>query len=428
MEHIEKESIKRLLMIAFHYPPFRGSSGLQRTLSFSRHLPASGWEPIVLTATPRAYPNVGEDQLRDIPASIPVERTFALDTTKHFALRGRYPQWMALPDRWVSWLFSAVPAGLRLVCKYKPKIIWSTYPIATAHLIGLALHRLTGIPWIADFRDPMTEVDPKTNQQFPTDPVVWRTRRWIERLSVKYSSRMVFATSGASHLHVERYPQMAENQCAVIANGYEEEDFVQAERIVAKSSGDERRIVLLHSGVLYPTTDRDPSAFFRALASLRKAGKVSSAHLKVVLRASGYDDHYKELIRKNRIGDIVILAPSIPYREALAEMLRSDGLLIFQGYTSNPAIPAKLYEYLRARRPIFALADPEGDTATLLRETKVGTLVPLDSETTIAEGFLEFLDIVQSKQEPVMDPAAVITHSRAYRAQELAALLNTVAC
>jgi glycosyltransferase involved in cell wall biosynthesis len=413
-------------MIAFHYPPCRGSSGLQRTLSFSRYLPSEGWAPVVLTAKPSVYSQTGDDQLGDIPVTVPVERAFALDTRKHLGTKGRYFKWMALPDFWVSWFFWAVPLGLHLVRKYKPKIIWSTYPIATAHLIALTLHRLTGIPWVADFRDPMTEFDARTNQQFPTDPAVRRARRWIERLCVKHSSRMVFVTPGAYRMHVERYPELAKGQCAIIANGYEEEIFAEAEQLAAHRTLNDRPMVLLHSGSLYPTTDRDPSAFFSALAKLRKAGKVSCLDLNVVLRATGYDNYYRELIRKNDLDDIVSLVPAIPYREALAEMLGADGLLIFQGYTSNPAIPAKLYEYLRARRPIFALVDSDGDTAKTLRETKVGTMVPLDSEPVIANGLLEFLEMVRAKKPSALDMATVKTYSREYRAKELATLLNSV--
>ena len=71
---------KRVLMIAYHYPPMRGSSGIQRTLKFSQYLPLSGWGPVMLSAHPRAYANPGDDQMGDIPASVPVTRAFALDT------------------------------------------------------------------------------------------------------------------------------------------------------------------------------------------------------------------------------------------------------------------------------------------------------------------------------------------------------------
>jgi glycosyltransferase involved in cell wall biosynthesis len=333
---------------------------------------------------------------------------------------------MALPDRWVSWFIWAVPRGLHLIYKYKPKVIWSTYPIATANLVGATLHRITGIPWIADFRDPMTEIDPLSNQRFPQDANLWRVRSWIEKMTVKHCNRATFVTTGAFRIYSERYPDVCRDKWAIIPNGYDEEQFVAAAKIAGQKILREAGIVLLHSGTLYPTTDRDPSAFFDALGDLKKKGKVTSSDLRVVLRASGYEERYRTLIQRYGIEDIVFLRPALPYREALAEMLHADGLLIFQGHTSNPAIPAKLYEYLRAQRPIFALADSAGDTANTLREAKVGMVVPLDAETRIAEGLLEFLELVRRNKAPVLDLAAVRNYSRKYRAQELAHLLESV--
>src|SRR5688572_18465464 len=90
---------KRALLIAFHYPPVATSSGLQRTLAFSKYLPEYGWEPLVLTVSPRAYDVVRNDQLADIPEDIVVKRAFGLDARRHLAVAGRYPSWLATPDR-----------------------------------------------------------------------------------------------------------------------------------------------------------------------------------------------------------------------------------------------------------------------------------------------------------------------------------------
>ena len=138
--------VKRVLMVAFHFPPLVGSSGIQRTLRFAQHLPDFGWQPAVLTAHPRAYPKACRDSVREIPHGLEVRRAFALDAARHLAVRGAFPRLLALPDRWWSWWLGAVPAGLRLIRTFKPDVLWTTYPVATAHLIGATLHRLTAIP------------------------------------------------------------------------------------------------------------------------------------------------------------------------------------------------------------------------------------------------------------------------------------------
>src|SRR5215813_9488403 len=164
----EHASMRRVLMVAYHFPPYSGSSGLWRTLSFCRYLPHHGWHPLVLTTRPSAYPETSDYADDDLPPSVQVERVRALDAARHLAIGGRYVSWSAVPDRWVSWFVGGVARGLRLIRTRAPRVIWSTYPIATAHLIGLALHRLTGLPWVADFRDPMTEIDVETNRRFPS--------------------------------------------------------------------------------------------------------------------------------------------------------------------------------------------------------------------------------------------------------------------
>jgi hypothetical protein len=356
-----------------------------------------------------------------------IKRAFALDAAKDLSLDRRYVSWTALPDRWVSWVAWAVPAGLRMIRKYRPMVLWSTYPIATALWIGYILHRLSGIPWVVDVRDPLTEDDPRTGQPYPTDSKLWRARRMIEERAVFHSSRTVLVTTGSRKIYADRYTAISDDHWAVIPNGYSDETFAAAERNITRLPRNGGPMHLLHSGILYPTPDRDPSAFFEALNRLRVTGRISPGQLQVTLRASGYDDWYREQIHVNGLDEMVQLAPPISYQDALAEMLTADGLLIFQGYTSNPAVPAKLYEYLRARRPIFALADANGDTAATLRSARMGTLVPLDSSDRIAEGLVGFLDSVRNGSASIADDSVVRSFARESRSRDLAALLNEVA-
>jgi glycosyltransferase involved in cell wall biosynthesis len=405
--------MNQVLMVAFHYPPLRGSSGIQRTLKFSRHLLQYGWRPILLTANPRAYPAIGDDQLRDIPPNIVVRRAFALDAARHLALRGSYLKWMALPDRWVSWWLGAIPTGLRLVRRLRPQLLWSTYPIATAHLIGLTLHRITGIPWVADFRDSMTEDD------YPPDPLIWRSYRWIEEQTVKYSARLVFTANSTRRMYLQRYPEIRSEQCLVIPNGYDEEDFEALNFPGPAQSSAGRPLRLLHAGLIYPE-ERDPRPFFRALARLKREGSVCPATLRVDLRASGAESYFAAILRDLDIDDLVHLLPALPYRLSLQDCATADALLLFQAASCNHQIPAKVYEYLRLQKPVLALTLEEGDTAALLKETGGATIIDLADEGMLYAALPQFFAAVRNNVHPLPDHKTVIKYSRINQAGDLA--------
>ena len=184
--------LRKVLLIAFHFPPLAGSSGIQRTLRFVQHLPALGWQPLVLTASPRAYERTSDDLSADIPPGTVVRRAFALDTARHLSVGGRYVGAMARPDRWISWRFDAVRQGLALIRRHQPAAIWSTYPIATAHVIGAELQRRSGLPCIADFRDPMAQ------EGYPADALTWKQYNAIEGHALRTAAVSTFTTPGAA--------------------------------------------------------------------------------------------------------------------------------------------------------------------------------------------------------------------------------------
>jgi hypothetical protein len=410
--------VKRVLMIAFHFPPLRGSSGIQRTLKFAQYLPQFGWLPVVLSAHPRAYAQSGPDQLRDIPAEVEVHRPFALDTSRQLSFKGRYLGFMALPDRWISWALGAVPAGLRLVRRQRPDVIWSTYPIATAHVIGYALHRLTGIPWVADMRDPMTD------EGYPADARTRRVYQWIEKKTVMHCQRAVCTTPGAIKTYRTRFPDIPAERFVLLENGFDEENFADAETL-ATAPRTEHRFTLVHSGVIYPS-ERDPIPLFEALAALKAQGRISGATFQLVLRATGHDAYLAELIARCGIGDLVTLAPHISYRDALAEMVTAGGLLILQAANCNHQVPAKLYEYLRARRPILGLSDSAGDTAATLLAAGVDTIAPLDDKEAIVDALSRFMTLAEAGQAPIAPTDKINANSRRARTGVLAALLDTI--
>lgn len=424
---------KRVLLIAFHFPPLNSSSGLQRPLSLARYLPLHDWQPVVLTASTRAYEAIDPGSVAALPAGLEVVRAPAFDAARHFAVRGWYPGRLGIPDRWGTWYLGAVPAGLALIRRFRPDVIWSTYPLATAHRIGLALHRATGLPWVADFRDPM--VEQVAGEWFPADPRLRAARLRIEQSVARRATVATFCTATARRIYLERHagslPAGAGGGAAeVIANGFDPEPFsvVEAAAYAERATAGQTRsrgLTLVHSGTLYPGPDRDPGAFLAALRALRDGGQLPPG-LRVVLRATGFDATYRPLIAELGLTEIVELAPAVGYRAALREMLGADGLLLFQGHTSNPAVPAKVYEYLRARRPILALADANGETAALLRRAGVGTLVPIDDPRRIEAVLRGFLSEIATGSGATLSLAAADAYSRVHRVAEFATLFTRV--
>lgn len=407
---------RTVLMIAFHFPPAAMGSGHLRTLGFARHLPTAGWDPIVLSARSLAYPRTHPLNDDTIPSGCMVRRALAFDARRHFGIAGRYPAFLAQPDRWISWWPAAVWQGLRLIRRYRALAIWSTYPVMSAHCIAATLSRRAGLPWIADFRDPVaSSVEPGNPYSVASQ------HRWETRV-LQCAARTVFTTPGALDHYVERFPVAhQEGRLAVIANGYEESAFIDLQAAPPPMVG--RPLVLLHSGLLY-AEGRNPVPFFEALARLKASGRIDAGKLNVVLRASGFEAAYARETARLGIDDIVTLAPAISNKDALVEQSKADALLLFQGSKFDRQIPAKLYEYLRIGRPIFAMVGEHGDTAAFLRQVSGAELVPLDDATEIEVRLGAFVDALCAGQAMRCEPDAAGRYSRRTGAISLAKMLD----
>lgn len=408
--------MKKVLLIAFHFPPLVGSSGVQRTLRFAQHLPAFGWQPYVLTAHPAAYERTDDHLLDSIPPECHVVRARCYDAVRQFSLFGRYPSFLEVPDRWASWRLWAPRAARRVIAEQGIQAIWSTYPIATAHWIGAAIARSTDLPWIADFRDPMVQ------GEYPTDPRRWRSFKRIEEQVAARSARMVFVSPSALTRYRRRYPALAQEHLTLIENGFDEDAFAALDDIPAPV-GD--CPVLLHSGVVYPS-ERDPAALFGALGQLKRSGQIAAGDFVIRFRAPVHEQLLHDLAQRHDITDFIEVKPAIPYAEALLEMKQAAALLVMQGANCNDQIPAKLYEYFRAQRPILGLVDPQGDTAWAMEQLEYREIAALESEEAIRTLLPAFLQKLRRGDLPIAPRAIVDRYSRRGGAEKLAAELDSI--
>lgn len=412
---------RSVLLIAYHFPPLRGSSGVQRTLRFAQHLPKFGWHPVVLTIRPNAYEEQADTAGNELPAGLEVHRAFGFNAAKQLSVFGRYPAFLALPDRWATWRTWAVRKAMKIIERRDVSAVWSTFPIATAHRIGMDIARRADLPWIAEFRDPMWQVD------WPTEPAANRSWKALETDIFLRADKIVCTAPSAIDLYAERFPEFGRDRLVLIENGYDEDVFSRTERDLGMtlSLRRERPVILLHSGIIY-RSERDPSQLFAAVGALKRTGQISAEDLQIVLRASGEESDYARDLERHDISDIVRLEPAIDYLDALKEMMSVDGLLLLQASNCNAQVPAKLYEYLRAGRPILALTDPSGDTARTLESARAGAIARLDSAAEIAKALLDFLAAI-ADGTALCPPVQAISHySREARAGQLANALNSV--
>lgn len=248
--------------------------------------------------------------------------------------------------------------------------------------------------------------------------------RWEQRV-LEHATRCVFTSPGAMQWCAEQHPEAQRSgRLTVIENGYDETAFSGMPRNLPRVAG--RPLVLLHSGLLYPE-GRDPVPFFTALARMKASGHGDVGALRVVLRASGSESAYASEIKRLGLDELVALAPPLAHHEALAEQCNADALLVFQGAMYDRQIPAKVYEYLRTGRPIFALTTDAGDTAAVLRQAGVAHIAPIDDAVAIERELGRFVESLANGSIVGRMRVDVARWSRRARTEELAHLLDLAA-
>jgi glycosyltransferase involved in cell wall biosynthesis len=369
------EPMRRVLWLTFHYPPL-ASVGTHRNLGLTRWLPEHGWLPTVLTIHPRAGLATDPDLLARVPAQIRVHRVAAPHLFEELARwRGRDPSgepppgaapagmgqrslvgqvknlvtWpLHVPDIEWPWRWNAVRRGRALLREERPDCIVASSPPATTLLAAARLSAWSGIPWVADLRDPWA------GNPFTTSPYAWLERRneRLESRTLRSAACIVANTTRAAAELATRYPALAE-RIATVPNGFDPEMALVASAKAPAGPAD--TITLVHAGSLYGRRRLD--TLLRVLASEPDARPL----LRVTLLGAG-SDALAAQVRALGIGDRIELRPPVAHREALAETRATDVVLIagVAGLTPESQVPAKLFEALALGKAVLALSKQGG--------------------------------------------------------------------
>ncbi|MBN2412827.1 glycosyltransferase family 4 protein [candidate division KSB1 bacterium] len=400
---------KKVLIVTYYFPP-SGGSGVQRPLKFIKYLREFGWEPVVLTAKNADYPAYDETLIDEIPAGVKIYRsgivepynwyrkitgrsagestdiaTLTLDELEKQKLSERISEWVRsalfVPDARICWLPFAIRLGLKVIAKEKIDIIFSTSPPYTTSLIGLWLNRLSGIPWVTDFRDSW--IGWVTNPQWR--PKLSRAVELkMETAVLKYADRIITATPGEGEDLLSRNPQLRDHRWRVLYNGFDSSDF---KKITPKPRSD--KITIIYNGSLYG--NRNPEYLLQVLEDLKKEGSDVIEKIRLLF-VGRIGDAIINRMESSSISSVIERVPYVTHNESLAYLMSADiSLLIVDNANTNwGIIPGKVFEYIGAGKPVLTLT-PEGDTANLIRTYNIGTVAPPDDKQKIRKVFLEMV-------------------------------------
>ena len=356
--------MRRVLMVTYYFPPLGGIAAL-RALGFAEHLPSFGWEPIVLAPSNGAY-------FRDPSLSFPggqAIRTWSLELSRvgkqglraggddirpattaraRLLTRELARRWLYFPDAQVGWYPAAAAAGRRLVREGRFDAIFSSSAPITAHLVARALHRSSGVPWIAEFRDPWSA--------WSADGVGHRRRRAerLERSIAAEASAVVMTSPSWAAEHSQRWGR----DVITIPNGF---GYVPP----PSSPGDE--LVVCHLGSYYPA-HQDLSSAWKAVERLAAERSARRVRLRLVGEPSAAT---RAELRSHRVESLLDVTGFLAHEESLrcaasSSVLLAGGPARRDGLLTAGLIPAKLFEYLATGLPIVWLGATPNDGASLL--------------------------------------------------------------
>ncbi len=416
---------KRMLLIAYCIPPYAGS-GVHRNLRIVRYLHERGWEIRVLTARQedvKAKSPFDPELLAKLPNAVDVERTCVIRPVQQLVdlrnvLRPSRQQptsyqpatsspvapaaspsvlqlgkdalstLMTFPDAEIGWVPGAVWRGRQLLKAQGQHLLYTSGPPHSCHLVAWLLKRLSGCPWVADFRDPWTRrpwMDPRLKE-------TWQHRGKVrlERGIVTAADRVVLNTEAARDEFASYYPTHEAEKFVAIPNGYDPDDFLD----FPKPTTARDLYVVTHGGSLY--RKRTPIGLLQAVAQLVREGQVRTDDIRI--RFIGRSDlpAIQQDVASLGLTSCVEWVPPMPHRQCLEAMAASDLLLLIQPGT-HLQVPAKLFEYIMLKKPILALAE-EGATAAIIREHDLGEVVDATDIPGIKQAFLRlYQNHVQSQ-------------------------------
>ena len=432
--------MKRVLIITYYWPP-SGGSGVQRWLKMSKYLPENGWGPVIYTTKNAEYPIVDSSLEKDVAPDLEVIRRpifepydyykkflgikkeetvkmgFIEEKEKKHGWKESISLWIRgnlfIPDARCWWVKPSVRYLKSYLKEHPVAAIISTGPPHSMHLIALKLKEDLGIPWIADFRDPWTEIDYYDELRLTK----WADRKHhrLEREVLEKADKVVtVAPDGA-----KRLGRLGNRNVRTIYNGFDRDDDAQTPVSISDT------FTLTYLGVL--SKIQNPKQFWQVLGELVKEDEEFSKKLKIKLIGQ-IDNSVIRSIEEQGLSGYVALSPYVPH-DQVSEVHRSSTLLLlFLMPDSEPRakglLTGKLFEYMASGRPILCIGPEDGDAAHILKETHAGQTVNFEDKKKMKEVIKDLYQKYLENGLPSHESKEVEKYSRRALTGEYAKILN----
>lgn len=432
---------KKVLIITYYWPP-AGGPGVQRAVYFAKYLRDFGWEPVIYTVRDGEYPNLDPSFEKEVPPDLTVWKkrspepyywyklltgrkkdeslkpAIVSETSKKSFLH-KMAVWIRgnffIPDARMWWIRPSVRFLRQKLNEEPVDAIFSTSPPQSVHLIAQQIAQKKNIPWIADFRDPWTKVH--YFDKLMLTPFAEKKHKAQEK-SVLKNADQVIATSWTTAADFEK---INNKKVEVITNGFELPEFIPAP---TSKKNDTFKVLYLGS----MTIKKNPEHFWSEIKTWIEEANITPEKLNFTFLGNVENsifDYLDQIGLKGYYSKI----PYIPHKEIWAEMIKADVLFLIGVPGSPDIIPAKVFEYLAIRRPIFSISTKGGDIEKLLEITGAGWNADFNDPGTMFDNFKKMYEmhLQNTLQESFrVEDEKLMKFSRENRTADLARILDKI--
>ncbi|MDD2283794.1 MAG: glycosyltransferase family 4 protein [Paludibacter sp.] len=428
--------MRKVLIITYYWIP-SGGSGVQRWVKFVKYLRDFGWEPVIYAPENADYPVIDASFEDDVPAGItvirrPIWEPYALyrrftgkkdkaiqagfvSDSKERDWKDKLSVWLRgnlfIPDPRKFWVRPAVKYLKQYVEQHPVDAIITNGPPHSMHLIGLKLKRIfPKIPWIADFRDPWTNIDFYKELHLT---------KWADAKNHRLECKVIQGADAVTVVSAgmrEEFESKYTTQIYVIPNGFDDQDM----KIDAPALDD--CFSISHIGTM--NAARNPIVLWQALQQLCDEQKIMKSELKIQLIGK-VDFAVIEAVDSYGLQDCLVKTEYLKHDQAIQKQQSSQVLLLLINQTPNAKsiLTGKFFEYLASNRPVIGVGPKDGDAARILQETGAGIMIDYEDVDGMKKVLLDYYKQYQQKAL-TLKTTSVTQFSRKNLTKELSNLIN----